>query len=551
MRLVPALLVGSLILTSLSLACSSSGDSPLPSEVSLAVEPALEAPLLAVANQSLQPAGVAVSAATDAESADLAVVSVAQGERTIVVAYWVPVVQLPSPASEVSMDQLRAAVTGELSDWSEIDGESDSLRVVVASERTPPFAQWWPDVTPAVETLPVEQIAGALADDPGLLAIVPLDATTAAMRALDVDGVNIVFGTGDLASYPLVEKRWVTTRDADGEVGDVLDRAADAIATWFSVPPDPIIVRATGDIIPARCALARIEAYGDYRHPFLELAPWLREADITVGSLDSSLADISPPWTCQETFNLAAPSAAIEGFAFSGFDLLTNATNHALDCGQIGSCGADAMLATNANLRAAGIEAVGSGHDLTEAREARVLEVRGVRFGFLGYDEIATHYHAGDGLPGIAPLNEEYLRDDVAAAAESADVVVVLPQWGVEYQSVPTENQRLLAAAAAEAGAAAVIGNHPHWVQAAEVIGDTFVAYALGNFLFDQDWSLETQQGVVLELAFHPDGQGGAPLRGIRYRPVHIWDEHQPRFAEPDEARQIMDRIWDASAALD
>jgi poly-gamma-glutamate synthesis protein (capsule biosynthesis protein) len=85
-------------------------------------------------------------------------------------------------------------------------------------------------------------------------------------------------------------------------------------------------------------------------------------------------------------------------------------------------------------------------------------------------------------------------------------------------------------------------------VEAAEMVGDAFIAYSLGNFVFDQDWSLETQQGAVLELAFHPDGQGGAQLRGVRYRPVHIWDEQQPRFAEEAEARQIMKRIWDASA---
>ena len=97
-----------------------------------------------------------------------------------------------------------------------------------------------------------------------------------------------------------------------------------------------------------------------------------------------------------------------------------------------------------------------------------------------------------------------------------------------------------------EAGAGLVIGNHPHWVEAAEVIDGTFVAYALGNFVFDQDWSLETQQGVVLEAAFH-----GAQLRGIEYYPIHIWDEQQPDFADPDEAAQILDRIWTASAALD
>ncbi len=124
--------------------------------------------------------------------------------------------------------------------------------------------------------------------------------------------------------------------------------------------------------------------------------------------------------------------------------------------------------------------------------------------------------------------------------------MVVLPQWGVEYTANPTIGQRRLAAAAVDAGADLVIGNHPHWVQAAEVIDETFIAYALGNFVFDQDWSLETQQGVVLEAAFH-----GARLAGVQYVPIRIIDQHRPVFAEPAEAAQIMERIWNASAALE
>ena len=90
-----------------------------------------------------------------------------------------------------------------------------------------------------------------------------------------------------------------------------------------------------------------------------------------------------------------------------------------------------------------------------------------------------------------------------------------------------------------------MIGNHPHWVQAHETIGDTFVAYALGNFVFDQDWSLETQQGVMLQLTFT-----GASLTATNYTPIHIHDNYQPRLAEPEEATQIIERIEIASSAL-
>ena len=445
------------------------------------------------------------------------------------------------------MADLGEMVAGHIDDWSALTGRSLPLRLLVPNDPVPPLDRWWPDSVPPPEALPLDEVRAALAGEAGVLALLPLDAVDIATRSLAVDGVNAVFGTGDIASYPLAERIWVTTRQAEDEqFTQLLDQLADALARGLGVPaPAPIILRATGDIIPARCAYAVQRDLGDLRHAYLELGPWLAEADLTVGSLDAALSDAGEPLGCVETFSLLAPAASVDGLAYAGFDVMTVATNHVKDCG-VAPCGDRAFFETLANLRAAGIEPVGAGADLTAAREHTIVTAGGVRFAFLGYDEIATYYHAEPDFAGTAPLNEAFLREDVAAAALAADVVVVLPQWGVEYTADPTSGQRALAAAAVEAGAGLVIGNHPHWVQAAEVIDGVFVAYALGNFVFDQDWSVETQQGVVLEVAFH-----GTQPKGVRYHPIRIVDQHQPVFAGEDEAGEILQRIWDASAALE
>jgi poly-gamma-glutamate synthesis protein (capsule biosynthesis protein) len=175
-----------------------------------------------------------------------------------------------------------------------------------------------------------------------------------------------------------------------------------------------------------------------------------------------------------------------------------------------------------------------------------VLTVNGVRFAFLGYDDIgSSDYGATEDSPGTAPLAFGLLGEDVARARQEADVVIVLNHWGTEYTPVPTERQRGLAREAVSAGATLVIGNHPHAVQAVEFLNGGFVSYALGNFVFDQDWSLETQQGVVLEAVFH-----GARLVSVRFLPVHIYDQHQPRWAEPLEGESILRRMEEASRGL-
>ncbi len=230
---------------------------------------------------------------------------------------------------------------------------------------------------------------------------------------------------------------------------------------------------------------------------------------------------------------------------FAGFDVITVATNHAKDCGQ-DSCGDQPLLDSLDILRSNGIEPVGGGATLAESRAPAVVEVRGTTFAFLGYDEIAPYYHAGEGSAGVAPLTQSFLGQDIEALRDAVDVIVVLPQWGIEYTHNPTAMQRSNAGLAVKAGADLVIGNHPHWVQAVEAFSHgEFVAYALGNFVFDQTWSTKTQQGVVLEAAFH-----GSELKGVRLVPIRIVDGHQPTFAEPAEGQRILQDIWDASAAL-
>ena len=98
-----------------------------------------------------------------------------------------------------------------------------------------------------------------------------------------------------------------------------------------------------------------------------------------------------------------------------------------------------------------------------------------------------------------------------------------------------------------------MIGNHPHWVQAVEHFGGALAAYSLGNFVFDQDWSEETTQGMVLELGFTLDR-----LIGYRIRPIVIRGDggevywiYRPEFVDPAaEGRPILDRIWQAQDRL-
>ena len=354
------------------------------------------------------------------------------------------------------------------------------------------------------------------------------------------------------AAFVLAALALVLVACSDSKANPNPTPSAEPVASATATPvPAPTVepvthLLFTGDIIPARCTYAKIMSLGgDFRRSYEPLHDMLNAADITIGTLDATASDAVTPYGCIETFSLGAPAAAVEGIRYAGYDVISHAANHIKDCG-IEACGDRAELETDDNLRAAGIAAVGSGPDLAHARAPVVIARNGVHFAFLAYDDIADYYHATPDSPGSAPLDTATIAEDVGNARKVADVVIVIPHWGIEYTTPPSDRQREFARAAAAAGADMVVGNHPHWPQAHEVIGNTYVAYALGNFVFDQDWSLETQQGVLLDVTFT-----GKKVTETRYTAVHIWEQYQPRLADAAESAQILGRIEAASGALE
>lgn len=126
-----------------------------------------------------------------------------------------------------------------------------------------------------------------------------------------------------------------------------------------------------------------------------------------------------------------------------------------------------------------------------------------------------------------------------------ADVVIVLPHWGPEDVPVPNWSQRELARVAVEAGADLVVGNHTHVVQANQQIDDVMVFYGLGNFVFDQNWDLHHQQGVMLVVTFE-----GRQMVDYQLIPTHVDFDGRVHLAGEQESLEILERIEAANRSL-
>jgi poly-gamma-glutamate synthesis protein (capsule biosynthesis protein) len=237
----------------------------------------------------------------------------------------------------------------------------------------------------------------------------------------------------------------------------------------------------------------------------------------------------------------SADPALIEGLANAGIDYVGLANNHIRDAGGNG------IIQTIANLKKYGIKSGGAGKNSSAARKPVILEAGGTKVAILAYDTIAKYYAAGTDKAGSAILTAKAVKADVAKARDAgAEVVIVFPHWGTEYDPTPFKGQQSLAKASIDAGADMVIGNHAHWAGAIETYKGKPIWYALGNFVFDQTWSEPTMEGITLELSFR-----GAELVQSRMRPHIILDKAQPNFLDPKgDGRVVMGQIFDASRGL-
>ncbi len=237
----------------------------------------------------------------------------------------------------------------------------------------------------------------------------------------------------------------------------------------------------------------------------------------------------------------SADPKLIDGLKRAGIDFVSLANNHIRDAGGNG------ILQTIENLRKRGIAYAGAGANLAAARKPAILEARGVRVAILSYDTIAKSYAATATRAGSAQLSASVVREDVAAARKAgADVVIVFPHWGTEYDPTPFGGQQKLAHACIDAGADMVIGNHAHWAGAMETYKGKPIWYALGNFVFDQTWSEPTMEGITVELTFD-----AATLVQVRTRPHIILDKSQPNFLDPaGSGKVVMGQVFAASKGL-
>ena len=267
---------------------------------------------------------------------------------------------------------------------------------------------------------------------------------------------------------------------------------------------DPQVSRATisgvGDLLIAISIITDArQADGTYNFKpmFEHVKPYISNADIAFANQETILGGEELGLSGFPLFN--SPYEVGDAVIDTGFDVLSIANNHTLDMGEQGVLNAiDYYNST---------ELIYTGAYKSEEDRAtiRTMKENGITFSFLAY----SYGTNGLPIPGgkdylINLIDVDIINEDIIAAKEVSDIVVLSLHFGNEYELMPNETQKMLVQEFSNTGADIIFGHHPHVLQPMEWVeredgSRTFVAYSLGNFLSGQV-GIEREIGGIVQL---------------------------------------------------
>ncbi len=269
-----------------------------------------------------------------------------------------------------------------------------------------------------------------------------------------------------------------------------------------------------GDIMLSRAIGRIMESQDDWFFPFRLISEKIERADIAFANLENPVSLRGEDRG--STYSFRADPRALSGLSKAGFDIVSIANNHMFDWGR------DAFVDTMAYLEGAGIRYAGGGENMDLARRPMIIEHNGTKFAFLAYSQFSSFEINSPG-PVILPIDIDLMLEDIASAKLISDVVIVSTHWGEEYETQASQKQKDIARALIDVGASLIIGHHPHVIQEIEEYGGGLIAYSLGNFVFDQNFSEDTRSGLILEVFIK-----GGELEGHNTTIVNFNKTYQP-----------------------
>lgn len=233
----------------------------------------------------------------------------------------------------------------------------------------------------------------------------------------------------------------------------------------------------------------------DFRSMLEYIKPIALKYDLKYYNQETILGGASLGYSNYPRFN--SPQEVGDAFIDAGFNLVSLATNHTMDKGEVGVINSVNYWKSKENV-------VFSGQwTSSEEREtAEIHEINGIKYAFFSYTTWTNGLNTPSGKEYLNNVySDEKAKTDIEKVKDKVDVIIVAMHWGNEYSHGVSASQTNIANYLSSLGVNLIIGAHPHVVEPVEYINDgkTFVIYSLGNFISDQV-GIERLTGLMMEV---------------------------------------------------
>lgn len=345
--------------------------------------------------------------------------------------------------------------------------------------------------------------------------------------------ILLIIFTGIIAFNYLKNKNLVETskQEIETEKQEELDSSNNVQENQKEETDTTFTLTAIGDVMCHNTQY--MDAYDsntgtyDFSYVFDNISSYTKTADICIGNLETSFAGEDRGYSNYPTFN--SPDSLADSLKRIGVDVLSTAGNHALDMGFSG------LSRTIDVLDKADISHLGTYKTQEDQDKVLIKYAKGVKIAFINY----TYGTNGISVPSdkkfcINLIDKDLIKKHIETAKnQNADIIVACMHWGTEYQTKQNSEQKELADFLFQNGVNVIIGNHPHVIQPMEKrtvtledgsTRDGFVAYALGNFICDQN-AVNTRDSIILNLKITKHTDGSITIDNYDYVPIYMYKD--------------------------
>lgn len=202
------------------------------------------------------------------------------------------------------------------------------------------------------------------------------------------------------------------------------------------------------------------------------------------------------------------------------FNFLNISNNHVTDQGKRG------LEETYKNIDKLGFNYSGCA-DRQSENCSKIITINGKKIGTAGFSMVYGTFDMNNANEIIKNLKQ------------NSDIVIINVHWGTEYTHINGDLQKNVAHSFIDNGADMIIGHHPHVVQGIEIYKNKPIFYSLGNFIFDQYFSPDTQEGLSVGVSIDMNNKDNYKI----YLFPFISSDNKLQFMSESQTNNFFDKF--------